>query len=401
MKNTIKTLVLFLFAIHCSLFTIQAQAPQKISYQAVIRNSSNVIVANTQIGMEINILKASPIGTLVYTETQTPTTNANGLVSIEIGGGAGFDTINWGRSTFFIETKTALVTPLTTYTMTNTSQFLSVPYALNAKTADSVSGIAAGAEVNVNADWNATSGDALILNKPTILEGTMPGQMQYWNGTAWLTVEPGGTGQVLTFVNGVPVWVGSVLTNVVINPTTGRIWMDRNLGATQIAISSDNVASFGDLYQWGRRADGHQIKASATTIALSGDIPGHALFITNGDYPYDWRSGQNANLWQGVNGVNNPCPTGFRIPTESEFEAERLSWNTQNSAGAFASPLKLTVAGFRSGNSALYYDDRSIGHYWTSTVNGINSRELSFNSASSGIYDESREDGSSVRCIKD
>jgi len=120
--------------------TIWAQSPEKMSYQAVIRNSSDALVTNTLIGMEINIRQGSPSGTIVYTETQTPTTNANGLVSIEIGGGAGFSTINWASDTFFIETKTAVVPPLTTYTITGTSQLLSVPYALYAKTAGSTNG---------------------------------------------------------------------------------------------------------------------------------------------------------------------------------------------------------------------------------------------------------------------
>ena len=120
--------------------TVWAQSPQKMSYQAVIRNSSNALVISTQTGMEINIRQGSPTGTVVYTETQTPTTNANGLVSIEIGGGAGFSTINWASNNFYIETKTAVVPPLTTYTITGVSQLLSVPYALHAKTAETVIG---------------------------------------------------------------------------------------------------------------------------------------------------------------------------------------------------------------------------------------------------------------------
>jgi hypothetical protein len=86
--------------------------------------------------MRISILQSSSSGTVVYTETQTPTTNANGLVSIEIGGGAGFDAINWANYTFFIKTETD-PTGGTTYTITGTSQILSVPYALHAKTAAS------------------------------------------------------------------------------------------------------------------------------------------------------------------------------------------------------------------------------------------------------------------------
>jgi len=110
-----------------------AQAPEKMSYQAVIRNSSNNLVTNTQIGMLINIRQGAPGGSIVYSETKTPTTNTNGLVSVEIGGGTGFDTINWGSSTYFIETK---VDPTggSTYSINATSQLLSVPYALHAKT---------------------------------------------------------------------------------------------------------------------------------------------------------------------------------------------------------------------------------------------------------------------------
>jgi hypothetical protein len=114
--------------------SVFAQSPQKMSYQAVIRNSLDQLVTNHAVGMQISILQGSSSGTVVYTETQTPTTNANGLVSIEIGGGAGFDAINWANYTFFIKTETD---PLggTTYTITGTSQLLSVPYALYAKTA--------------------------------------------------------------------------------------------------------------------------------------------------------------------------------------------------------------------------------------------------------------------------
>jgi hypothetical protein len=129
-----------LFAAVLLTASVFAQSPEKMSYQAVIRNSSDVLVTNTQIGMEINIHQSSPSGTVVYTETQTPTTNANGLVSIEIGGGTGFNTIDWSTGPYFIETKTAVVAPLTTYTITGTSQLLSVPYALHAKTAETVAG---------------------------------------------------------------------------------------------------------------------------------------------------------------------------------------------------------------------------------------------------------------------
>jgi len=107
-----------------------AQSPQKMSYQAVIRNASNQLVT-TQIGMRISILQGSDVGTAVYVETQTPTPNANGLVTLEIGGGnpATFKVIDWAAGPYFIKTE---VDPAggAVYSITGTSQLLSVPYSL-------------------------------------------------------------------------------------------------------------------------------------------------------------------------------------------------------------------------------------------------------------------------------
>jgi hypothetical protein len=112
--------------------TVWAQAPQKMSYQAVIRNTSDQLITNTTVGMQISILRGSPTGTLVYQETLTPATNNNGLVSIEFGGGTGFDTINWAIGPFYLKTETD-PTGGSTYTISGTSQLLSVPYALYAE----------------------------------------------------------------------------------------------------------------------------------------------------------------------------------------------------------------------------------------------------------------------------
>ena len=137
-----KKLLLFFIV---SLFSgsLLAQAPQKMSYQAVIRNSSNALVTSTNVGMRISILQGSASGTAVYVETQTPTTNSNGLISIEIGAGTlvsgSFSTIDWSGSVYFIKTETA-PTGDTNYTITGTSQLISVPYALHAKTAESLTG---------------------------------------------------------------------------------------------------------------------------------------------------------------------------------------------------------------------------------------------------------------------
>ncbi len=188
----------------------------------------------------------------------------------------------------------------------------------------------------------------------------------------------------------------------VTNPTTGKIWMDRNLGASQVATSSTDAAAYGDLYQWGRRADGHQCRTSPTTATLSStDTPANGNFITINSGNYDWRSPQNANLWQGVNGVNNPCPSGYRVPTEPELVAERLSWSVNTSAGAFTSPLKLPMAGYRDVSNGSLYNVGTGDGYWSSTVSGTYSRYLGFYTSSAYVDDNYRAHGLTVRCLKD
>ena len=197
---------------------------------------------------------------------------------------------------------------------------------------------------------------------------------------------------------------GATVIVDVTNPVTGKIWMDRNLGASQVATSSTDADSYGDLYQWGRGSDGHQCRTSTTTTTLSStDQPCNGNFIYANPQPRDWRSPQNTNLWQGVNGVNNPCPSGYRLPTETELNAERLSWSPFNNAGAFGSPLKMPAAGYRNFNGILL-NVGEYGRYWSSTVspvNNTNSRMLFFYNTSGNWFDFQRGFGFSVRCLKD
>lgn len=131
MKHILTTIVLLFLK-----FTLPAQSPQKMSYQAVVRNSGNALVTNTTVGMKISLLQGSATGTSVYSEVHTPSTNSNGLVSIEIGGGTvvsgSFAAINWGNGPYFVKTETD-PNGGSNYTITGTSQLLSVPYALYAE----------------------------------------------------------------------------------------------------------------------------------------------------------------------------------------------------------------------------------------------------------------------------
>jgi len=144
-----------LFVIMALTISVFAQSPQKISYQAVVRNASGVLQANQAVGMKISILQGSETGIAVYVETQTKTTNANGLVTLEIGSGTiitgSFSGIDWSNGTYFIKTETDPAGG-TNYTITGSNQILSVPYALYSKVAKT-------------ANYND------LLNKPTTLSG--------------------------------------------------------------------------------------------------------------------------------------------------------------------------------------------------------------------------------------
>jgi hypothetical protein len=141
MRNFYFTAKILLFSL--AFFSVQAnaQAPQKMSYQSVIRNSSNVLLAGTQVGIRISVLQGSATGTPVYVETQTANTNGNGLLSIQIGTGTAttgtFAGINWAAGTYFFKTETDPAGG-TNYTITGTQEVLSVPYAMYAgKSGDS------------------------------------------------------------------------------------------------------------------------------------------------------------------------------------------------------------------------------------------------------------------------
>ena len=128
-----KKTFIILVAATLILSNILAQSPQTMSYQAVIRDSNGKLITNHVVGIRISILQGSASGKSVYTETQVPGTNANGLISIEIGG-AGLNAIDWANGPYFIKSETD-PTGGTNYTIMGTSQLLSVPYALFAKTA--------------------------------------------------------------------------------------------------------------------------------------------------------------------------------------------------------------------------------------------------------------------------
>lgn len=210
---------------------------------------------------------------------------------------------------------------------------------------------------------------------------------------------------------------GAVSTDVV--SLTGRTWMDRNLGAIHIASSSSDFESYGNLYQWGRASDGHEVinwtrstgsdgaeqSRETATIAATA-TPGHDDFILAPSGDNNWTNydppGDNPGLWE--SGVNDPCPVGYYVPTESDFEAEILTWPSLDSNGALSNVLRLPLAGARNYTGGQLISTNQIGYYWTSNVspgaNSITSRFLFFNSDNATISGTRRALGAAVRCIK-
>lgn len=190
-----------------------------------------------------------------------------------------------------------------------------------------------------------------------------------------------------------------------VTTATGRIWMDRNLGATQVATDKSDNNSFGDLYQWGRAADGHQRRISnSTSTNATTAVPNNGnlwddLFITESNKPRDWLTNQENSLWQGISGTNNPCPSGYRLPTDKEWDDERRSWASSDADGAFASLLKLPTPGYRLSGGNI--GDFLVGKYWSSTVFSTNSKNLRFTPTQANTEDTERVYGLSIRCIKD
>ncbi|PHR56876.1 MAG: hypothetical protein COA44_07135 [Arcobacter sp.] len=195
----------------------------------------------------------------------------------------------------------------------------------------------------------------------------------------------------------------------VISPYTGKVWLDRDLGASQVCITATDANCYGDYYQWGRSADGHEKFNSLTTNVLYGNLSGGVNFVTNSSSPYDWTTadingGIRSANWSKLDG-SSVCPVGFRVPSITELNAETNSLNTAN-LSAFDSFLKLAYAGFRQSNNVLLYQGQS-SFLRTISINGIYTSITSgSNTAIMGDYflngqTHQNITGINIRCIRD
>ncbi len=197
----------------------------------------------------------------------------------------------------------------------------------------------------------------------------------------------------------------------------GNVWLSNNLGADYAKLNSSNFnitaqatayndsRAYGSLFQWGRCPDGHELInwSTETGIYDNGstqsitDTPTSALFIAISG---DWRSTPNDALWATEASANNPCPSGFRVPTQAEQTGLVTAAGITNYSNATTSKLKFSVAGMRNNGDGSILLLGNSGYYWNCSVSGINAGYRSFLSSITRTNFTSRTLGYTVRCLK-
>jgi uncharacterized protein (TIGR02145 family) len=379
MKTLISLACAMLFSINSF-----AQSPEKISYQSIVRDTAGKVIVNQLVAMKISLLKKTINGTVVYSETHRPKANANGLVTLQIGDGdvvfGDFSNINWGDGPFYLKTQ---VDPSgdstkTTYTISGTTQLLSVPYALYANSASlRVSEI----------------GDTLFSGKNFVL---IPG-ISAANKTI---IDTCPTAQILNsqlVYGNVKDFEGNLYKTITIGNQT---WMAENLRSSKYS-NGDSIPNVIDTTEW---------------ISLRSGAQCSYFFDSSLICPYG-----NLYNWYAVNDTRNVCPTGWHVPSDSEWVALEIYLGGDTIAGSklkstgniyWANPN--TLADNSTGFSGLPGGGRltdghfslinTIGQYWTSTSYETYmawSRTLEYNSGIVFRSPNGKTVGFSVRCIKD
>jgi uncharacterized protein (TIGR02145 family) len=287
-------------------------------------------------------------------------------------------------------------TPVSGVTQTITATVTTVgPY--------SISATANGVTFSANGTYAGTGPQVVVLTATGTPVAAGP-------STFTLNTTPSCSFNRTSAINTSVICVGGGATSIIeVTSATGRIWMDRNLGAARVATSSADVDSYGDLYQWGRAGEGHQCRNS--TITLIGEPQANTPAPLEGNFwdgqfiqnYADWLTPLDNDLWQEISDVNNPCPTNYRVPTATELNQEMDSWGSSNIAGAFSSALKLPAGGYRNSNNGdVNQDGGTHGYYWSSGNSGAGNggRGIAFAAAGAGPQNYNKATGHSVRCIK-
>ena len=245
-----------------------AQSPVKMSYQAVVRNAGGILVQSSDVGIKISIIQGSVDGTAVYSETHSKTTNANGLVTLEIGTGETsneFSTINWSTGPYFIKTE---IDPSggTNYTISGMSELMSVPYALVAN--ESKHAISADSSVKAQTATNMQLNDLTDVNT-----NPLPNEVLKFNGAEWIASDN--------------VWfTGTGLQS----PNGKTIFTDDYVG-----IGTDNPQASLHIH-----AGELQMTSADSTyglrIGFGGDFPAYPVFVSDRSFAFRANNGGRFNF---------------------------------------------------------------------------------------------------------
>jgi hypothetical protein len=328
--KTLKKLF-FLFSIFFSLFTAHAQSPQKMSYQAVIRNASNALITDQAIGLRVSILQGSATGTEVYKEifNPNPQTNVNGLVTVEIGTGTPltgtFSGIDWANGPYFIKTETD-PTGGTNYTITGTSQLISVPYALYAENSGNAGwGLLGNSGTNANTNFiGTTDNQDLVFKRNNIKAGRI--------GSNSTSFGSGALNSQTTGINNTANGVDALYSN-----TTGNF----NTATGYKALRA-NTTGFDNT------ANGYTALYSNTT-GESNTANGTAALYFNTTGGYNTATGLGALIFN-TTGDNNTA-NGYK---SLYFNSSGVS----NTANGYTALYSNTTGNYNTANgqSALYYN---------------------------------------------
>lgn len=378
----------FLFASMLFAFCLQAQAPQKFSYQTVIRNASNQLLVGQTVGIKISILQGSANGSAVFSETHTPQTNANGLATLEIGGGSllsgNFASINWANGLFFVKTETD-PNGGNNFTITNTSQLLSVPYALYS--GNGILGV-------------SSTGDSLLLGNGTSI--IIPGISNANNigGQTGITCDAINVHNPANTYGSMTDQQGNVYKTIVIG---NQEWMAENLKTSKYRNGEPIATNLTDV-EWENTVN-TQIGAWA---------------FYNNDSQYNCPYGKLYN-WYAATDARHVCPIGWHEPTDAEWtvltdylggnavaggkmkSTGMQYWNSPNTDATNESGFSGLPGGFRS-SSGGFGNVGNFGYWWSSS-NSISGSAyfcaLNYSYSTASQNGSLKQNGFSVRCLKD
>ncbi|BAP33822.1 Por secretion system C-terminal sorting domain containing protein [Chryseobacterium sp. StRB126] len=206
---------------------------------------------------------------------------------------------------------------------------------------------------------------------------------------------------------------GQPVTYTTVRAADGNIWLQQNLGSGRVAESLDDEQSYGDMFQWGRWDDGHQLRNSSVISPPSDNTPeglqGTDSFITG--TPAWWASNGADDKWTGTGlsdvtetvGID-PCKAvglGWKLPSQTDWENIAQGENIISPAKAYGGNLKLPMGGYRSSSDGGFTFVGKRGYFWSSTAAGIGGKYLYIGATvANAAAGASRGQGSSVRCIK-